>query len=90
MKQAVALTATAVIVLGALALTASAAGPASTVRVSVSSAGEQGDRDSYAAESAPTARTSCSTRRPGTSSRATPTAATTSSSPTGRPAPFGA
>ena len=47
MKQAVALT--AVIVLGALALTASAAGPASTVRVSVSSAGVQGDRDSYAA-----------------------------------------
>ena len=47
MKQAVALT--AVIVLGVLALSASAAGPASTVRVSVSSAGVQGDRDSYAA-----------------------------------------
>jgi Tol biopolymer transport system component len=46
-KQAVALT--VVIVLGALALSASAASPASTVRVSVSSTGEQGDRDSYAA-----------------------------------------
>ena len=47
MKQAVALT--AMIVLGALALSASAATPPSTTRVSVSSSGEQGDRDSYAA-----------------------------------------
>jgi Tol biopolymer transport system component len=37
------------IVLGALALSAAAAGPPSTTRVSVSSAGAQGDRDSYAA-----------------------------------------
>ena len=47
MKHATALA--AAIVLGALALSASAASPASTTRVSVSSAGEQGDRDSYAA-----------------------------------------
>ena len=47
MKHATALA--AAIVLGALALSASAASSASTARVSVSSAGEQGDRDSYAA-----------------------------------------
>ncbi len=47
MKQAVALT--AMVVLGALALSASATGPAATARVSVSTAGQQGDRDSYAA-----------------------------------------
>jgi len=46
-KQTVALVAT--LVLGTLALSASAAGPASTTRISVSSAGQQGDRDSYAA-----------------------------------------
>jgi Tol biopolymer transport system component len=37
------------IVLGAVALSAAAAGPPSTTRVSVSSAGAQGDRDTYAA-----------------------------------------
>jgi len=37
------------IVVGALALSAAAAGPPSTTRVSVSSAGAQGDRDTYAA-----------------------------------------
>jgi Tol biopolymer transport system component len=46
-KQTVALA--AALVLGTLALSASAASPASTTRVSVSSAGVQGDRDSYAA-----------------------------------------
>ena len=47
MKHATALA--AAIVLGALALSASASSPASTTRVSISGAGEQGDRDSYAA-----------------------------------------
>jgi Tol biopolymer transport system component len=46
-KHGLALAAT--FVLGPLALSASAASPASTTRVSVSSAGAQGDRDSFAA-----------------------------------------
>ena len=47
MKHATALA--AAIILGALALSASAGSPSSTTRVSVSGAGVQGDRDSYAA-----------------------------------------
>ena len=47
MKKVIALASS--IVLGALALSAAAAGPPSTTRVSVSSAGAQGDRDTYAA-----------------------------------------
>ena len=47
MKKVIALASS--IVLGALALSAAAAGPPSTTRVSVSSAGSQADRDSYAA-----------------------------------------
>ena len=47
MKKAIAFA--GLIVLGSLALSASAAGTPSTARVSVSSAGGQGDRDSYAA-----------------------------------------
>ena len=47
MKKVIALASS--IVLGALALSAAAAGPPSTTRVSVSSTGAQGDRDTYAA-----------------------------------------
>ena len=47
MKTAIALASS--IVLGAFVLSAAAAGPPSTARVSVSSAGGQGDRDSFAA-----------------------------------------
>jgi hypothetical protein len=47
MKKTVALA--SMIVLGILALSAAAASPPSTTRVSVSSSGGQGDRDSFAA-----------------------------------------
>lgn len=47
MKKLIALA--SLILLGALALSAAAAGPPSTTRVSVSSDGMQGDRDTYAA-----------------------------------------